>query len=186
LAVTDEVSLEIALKVYDQWLADGVQPAHEPALSVELTRKMVDDLGRKGKAAGAGFYEYPKEGKKFLWPGLAQVCPLATTQPDVEELKLRFLVIQAMEAARCVEEGVITDPGDADIGSIFGIGYPAWTGGVLSYIEMLGLQHFVDEAQRMSEEYGVRYAPSAWLRQRARDKSGFHARLLPQGLSAAG
>ena len=186
LAVIDEVSLEIGLKVYEQWLADGVKPAHEPALSIELTRKMVNDLGRKGKAAGAGFYEYPKEGKKFLWPGLAKVCPSATAQPNVEELKLRFLMIQALEAARCVEEGVITDAGDADIGSIFGIGYPAWTGGVLSYIDMVGLQHFVDEAHRMAEQYGVRYAPSDWLKQRARDNSRFHARLLPQSLTAAG
>ena len=136
---------------------------------------MARDLGRKGKAAGAGFYEYPKEGKKFLWPGLAQLCPPATAQPDVEELKRRFLTIQALEAARCVEEGVIADPGDADVGSIFGIGYPAWTGGVLSYIETVGLQQFVDEAHRMAEQYGVRYAPSAWLEQRAREGVRFHA-----------
>ncbi|MEO8059438.1 MAG: 3-hydroxyacyl-CoA dehydrogenase family protein [Burkholderiales bacterium] len=175
LAATDEVSLDITLKVYDQWLADGVQPAHEPALSIDLTRRMVTELGRSGKLAGAGFYEYPKEGKKRLWPGLAKLCPPALTQPDVEELKLRFLTIQAIEAARCVEEGVITDPGDADVGSILGIGYPAWTGGVLSYIDTQGLERFVSTAQRMSEAYGRRYEPSPWLVQRALESRRFHA-----------
>lgn len=177
LAVVDEVSLEITLKVYDQWLADGVQPLHEPALSIELTRKMVNELGRKGKAAGSGFYEYPKDGKKFLWPGLAQLCPLAVQQPAVEELKRRFLTIQALEAARCVEEDVVQDPADADLGSILGIGYPAWTGGVLSYIETIGLQRFVDEAQRMAGLYGTRYQPSDWLKTKALEGRRFHKSL---------
>ena len=182
LAVVDEVSLAITLKVYDQWVADGVQPPHEPALTIDLTRRLVNEFGRKGKAAGAGFYDYPEGGKKQLWPGLAQVCPPAATQPDVEEVKRRLLTIQALEAARCVEEGVITDPGSVDLGSILGIGFPAWTGGALSYIETVGLQRFVDEAQRMAESYGLRYQPSAWLRQRAREGQAFHA---PMGATAA-
>jgi 3-hydroxyacyl-CoA dehydrogenase / enoyl-CoA hydratase / 3-hydroxybutyryl-CoA epimerase len=186
LAVVDEVSLDITLKVYDQWVEDGAQPLDEPALTIELTRKMVVGLGRKGKAAGAGFYEYPKGGKKYLWPGLAQLCPPARQQPDVEELKRRFLTIQALEAARCVEEGVIAEPGDADLGSILGIGYPAWTGGVLSYIETVGLRRFVDEAKRMTEHYGLRYQPSAWLIQRALEGRLFHAAFAPETVASAG
>jgi 3-hydroxyacyl-CoA dehydrogenase/enoyl-CoA hydratase/3-hydroxybutyryl-CoA epimerase len=174
LAVIDEVSLDIVVKVYDQWLADGVQPLHEPALSINLTRNMAEVQNRRGKAAGGGFYEYPAGAKKYLWPGLSELCPPAATQPDVQELKDRFLTIQALEAARCVEEGVIVSPGDADIGSILGIGFPAWTGGVLSYIETVGLQKFVDSAHRMATAYGKRYEPSGWLRERALEGRAFH------------
>ncbi len=174
LAVVDEVSLEITLKVYEQWRADGVQPLYEPELSIDATRKMVERLGRKGKAAGAGFYEYPEGGRKFLWPGLSEHWPAVAQQPDVEDLKRRFLTIQALEAARCVEEGVVVDPADADVGSIFGIGYPAWTGGVLSYIETVGLQHFVDQAAQLARRHGERYMPSPWLAERARRNERFH------------
>ncbi|OGA58380.1 MAG: 3-hydroxyacyl-CoA dehydrogenase [Burkholderiales bacterium RIFCSPHIGHO2_01_FULL_64_960] len=181
LAVVDEVSLEITLKVYDQWRADGVQPPHEPALSIDATRKMVEELGRKGKAAGAGFYEYPEGGRKFLWPGLAEHWPVASQQPAVEELKRRFLTIQALEAARCVEEGVVADPADADVGSILGIGYPAWTGGVLSYIETVGLQRFVEQATELAQRHGERYRPSPWLVERAQRNEVFHR---PMALAA--
>ncbi|MDR6861127.1 3-hydroxyacyl-CoA dehydrogenase NAD-binding domain-containing protein [Variovorax guangxiensis] len=174
LAVVDEVSLEITLKVYDQWVADGAQPLHEPALSVNLMRKMVEELGRKGKAAGAGFFEYPADGKKRLWPGLAQLCPPQASQPDVEELKRRFLTIQALEGARCIDEGVVRDPADADIGSILGIGYPAWTGGVLSYIETVGLQRFVEQARDFAARLGPRYEPPADLLRRAAEQQAYH------------
>jgi len=174
LAITDEVSLEIQLKVYDQAVADGDAPRDEPALTIELLRKMVNQLSRPGKAGGGGFYDHPQGGKKTLWPQLSQVCPPASKQPEVDELKRRFLVIQALEGARCVEEGVIADPADADVGSILGIGYPAWTGGVLSYIEMVGLQAFVDQAARFAEAYGRRYEPSPWLRERASQNRLFH------------
>lgn len=174
LAVVDEVSLEITLKVHAQWLADGVQPPHEPALSIDATRKMVEQLGRRGKAAGAGFYEYPEGGRKFLWPGLAEHWPVVAQQPPVETLKRRFLTIQALEGARCTEEGVVMDPADADVGSIFGIGYPAWTGGVLSYIETVGLPQFVAQAEELARLHGERYRPSAWLVERARQDARFH------------
>lgn len=175
LAVLDEVSLEITLKVYDQWVSDGVAPPHEPALSVNLLRRMVDTLGRKGKAAGAGFYEYPQEGKKHLWSGLAELCPPAVEQPDVEVLKQRFLTIQALEAARCMDETVVREPEDADVGSILGIGFPAWTGGVLSYIETVGLQRFVDQAQAFAVAYGARYEPPADLLRRAAQTRPYHS-----------
>jgi len=173
LAIVDEVSLGLSLQVYDQWVADGAPPAFEPALTVDLLRKMVHSLGRGGRAAGAGFYEYPKGAAKHLWAGLAQLCPAAKAQPQVDEVQRRLLTIQALEAARCVEEGVVS-AADADVGSVLGIGYPSWTGGVISYIETIGLQAFVDEADRMREAYGERYRPSPWLLERARAHVPFH------------
>ncbi|MDD5175019.1 MAG: 3-hydroxyacyl-CoA dehydrogenase NAD-binding domain-containing protein [Sterolibacterium sp.] len=177
LTVSDEVSLEIMLHVYDQSVADGAPPKYEPELSINLIKKMTGQLGRKGRAGGAGFYEYPQGGKKFLWPGLAEHFPPSKEQPDVEEVKKRFLCIQALEAARCFEEGVITNPADADIGSILGIGYPSWTGGTLSYIETVGIQSFVAECDRLANLYGERYRPSAWLKERAQRNQAFHPRM---------
>ncbi|OYO26305.1 3-hydroxyacyl-CoA dehydrogenase NAD-binding domain-containing protein [Janthinobacterium sp. PC23-8] len=166
LAVLDEVSLDITLKVYDQWVSDGTPPPFEPALSVNAIKTMVHSFDRKGRASGAGFYDYPKEGKKFLWPQLGQHFPIVATQPDVDEVKQRVLYVQAMEAARCVEEGIVSAE-DADIGSILGIGYPAWTGGTISFIETVGLTAFVAEAERLALLYGPRFQPSPWLKERA-------------------
>lgn len=173
LAVTDEVSLDITLHVYDQWVADGAPPPYEPELSIELTRKMIE-LGRKGRASGAGFYEYPRDGRKHLWPGLAEHFPISPRQPDVEEVKKRFLTIQALEAARCVEEGVIRHCADADIGSILGIGYPGWTGGVISFIDTIGVKPFVADCHRLADRYGERFRPSLWLEDRGRRGESFY------------
>lgn len=175
LEVLDEVSLDITLRVYDQWVADGVVPPHEPALSVGAIQTMVLQLGRKGRAGGGGFYEYPAAGKKYLWPGLAKLFTPAAQQPDVESLKQRFLTIQALEAARCVEEGVVVHPADADLGSILGIGYPSWTGGVLSYIETIGLEAFVNQAGEFADRVGERFRPTDWMIRRAREGRRFHA-----------
>src|SRR5690606_6441209 len=99
-----------------------------------LLATMVEELERPGKRAGRGFYEYPEDARKRLWPGLAEHFPPADEQPDVEEVKTRLLYRQALESARCLAEGVLTHPADGDVGSVFGIGFPAWTGGTLSFI----------------------------------------------------
>jgi len=177
LEVLDEVSLEITLRVYDQWVADGVAPPHEPALSIDAIAKMVRQLGRNGRASGGGFYEYPPDGKKYLWPGLADHFPPAAKQPDVETLKRRFLTIQSLEAVRCVEEGVIEQPADADLGSTLGIGYPSWTGGVLSYVETIGPRAFMDAASEFADRYGERYRPSAWMLRFAEEGRSFYRSL---------
>lgn len=119
-------------------------------------------------------YDYPDDGQKRLWPDLAAAYPPAAEQPDVEELKRRFLNIMAMETARCVEDGVIERPQDADIGSLLGIGYPNWTGGTLSYIDTVGIQAFVTDCRRMAQQYGPRFEPSPWLEQRAARNEGFY------------
>lgn len=166
LAIADEVTIELQANVQHQAREDGLDERFQRQLSVGVVDRMmaIERIGRRG---GAGFYDYPANARKHLWPGLAELFPPRQEQPEAQELISRILVIQALEAARCVEEGVIEHPADADIGSILGIGYPSWTGGALSYIETLGLPAFVDECDRLAALYGKRFEPSAWLRERA-------------------
>ena len=173
LAVTDEVTLELAYKIgRETATAMGVE--YPADASSEVVQKMVDDLDRKGKRFGKGFYEYPEDARKHLWSGLAEQFPVADEQPDIEELKKRLLNIQALETARCVEEGVVTHAEDGDIGSIFGWGFPPYTGGTLSYIDTMGISEFVAECDRMTASYGERFAVSPWLRERAEKDQPFH------------
>ena len=99
---------------------------------------------------------------------------MAHEQPDIEELKQRLLNIQALETARCVEEGVVTHAEDGDIGSIFGWGFPPYTGGTLSFIDTMGIAEFVAECDRLAEIHGDRFAVSVWLRERAGKGQSFH------------
>ena len=173
LAVLDEVTLELAWHVTEQTRRD-LGEAYRPLSGAPVLKKMVEELKRLGKRHGQGFYEYPAEGRKRLWPGLATAFPVAATQPEAEEVRKRLLYIQALETARCVEEGVITAAADADLGSILGWGFPGWTGGTLSFIDTVGLPAFVAECKRMAAQYGDRFAPSAWLEARAARGETFH------------
>ncbi len=174
LAVTDEVTLELAHKVGKETAA-GLGRPYPADPAQELIQRMVEELDRKGKRYGKGFYDYPADGRKRLWPGLAELCPPRALQPAVDELKRRFLTIQALETTRCVEEGVVMHPEDADIGSIFGWGFPPYTGGTLSYIDTLGVRHFVADCDRLAESCGERFAVSDWLRERADSGQNFYA-----------
>jgi 3-hydroxyacyl-CoA dehydrogenase/enoyl-CoA hydratase/3-hydroxybutyryl-CoA epimerase len=174
LAVTDEVTLELANKIGKETAA-ALGREYPGNLSEEVLHKMVDDLDRKGKRFGKGFYDYPADAKKHLWDGLAGHFPVADEQPEVSELKKRFLTIQALETARCFEEGVLTHPEDADIGSIFGWGFPPYTGGTLSYIDTVGIREFVADCDRMAATYGERFEVSDWLRARAENGQDFYS-----------
>lgn len=178
LAVADEVSLELQLKVHRQALELGLDERFQRGAAIDLVKTMVHTLQRPGRRGGGGFYDYPQEAPKQLWSGLASHWPVAALQPDLEDIRLRVLSIQALEAARCVEEGVVDEAADADLGSTLGIGYPTWTGGVLSYIDTLGVAAFVAQCDALAERWGERYRPSAWLRQRAAAGQGFHPSLL--------
>jgi 3-hydroxyacyl-CoA dehydrogenase len=116
---------------------------------------MVVDLGRVGKKAGKGFYDYPEDGKKRIWPGLEDLVGSnkSTEDVDVEELKKRFLYIQALEASRCFEEEVVTDVRDADVGAILGWGFAPWAGGPLSLIDMVGADNFVKECEAGAQKW---------------------------------
>lgn len=173
LAVTDEVSLDLQKKVIDQALADALPGRSLRAHAWQVIARF-NELGRLGRKTGGGFYEFPANGRKQLWPGLADLYPPNAVQPPLDEVRNRLLYIQALEAARCVEEGVITEPMDADLGAVLGLGFPSWTGGPLSFIETVGIQPFVDECRRLAARHGQRFEPSPWLIERAERNILFH------------
>jgi 3-hydroxyacyl-CoA dehydrogenase/enoyl-CoA hydratase/3-hydroxybutyryl-CoA epimerase len=173
LALLDEVTLELPWKIVKEAEA-ALGPQFIKPCAYNVMRRMLEELKRPGKRYGKGFYEYPEAGKKRLWPGLAQAFPPAAAQPSLEQVKKRLLYIQALETARCLEEGVLSHPSDADVGSLLAWGFPSWTGGTLSLIETLGIERFVEECDHMSQECGPRFAPSAWLRERARRGDVFY------------
>ncbi len=181
LAVSDEVTLELQWKIMRQTEQDLGARFVKP-VGYDVLRKMID-LGRFGRRQGGGYYDYPADGPKHLWPGLREHWPVAAEQPGVQEIMKRFLFIEALESARCMEEGVITHPADADLGSILGIGYPAWTGGAISYIETFGIPEFVAECQRLARRYGPRFKPTRTLRRMAKEGRRFYP--LPSAGKAA-
>jgi 3-hydroxyacyl-CoA dehydrogenase / enoyl-CoA hydratase / 3-hydroxybutyryl-CoA epimerase len=164
LAVTDEVALDLVYKISGQALKDGA--IGEDDTAYQISRQFVE-WGRMGKKARAGFYEYPEESTKYLWPGLADHFPVTKEQPSLEEVQKRLLYRQTLEAVRCYEEGVIRTRLDADLGSILAWGFPAYTGGTLSFVEYVGTLTFVEECDRLADTYGERFRPTEALRQAA-------------------
>lgn len=173
LAVTDEVSLELSWHVTKQAMAD-LGDAYAASPADEVVRLFVEKLGRPGRRSGGGFYDYPGEGRKRLWPGLAQHFPPADRQPSPDEVRDRLLYVQAIETVRCLEEKVLEHPADADVGAVLGWGFPAWTGGTVSFIEWVGLQRFVDRADLLAGRYGPRFEVPESLRAMAEEGRPFY------------
>jgi 3-hydroxyacyl-CoA dehydrogenase/enoyl-CoA hydratase/3-hydroxybutyryl-CoA epimerase len=174
LQLADELNLELFLKIRDEARAAGNGYRRHPA--EDVVEAMVG-VGRPGRLRGAGFYDYHAGTRSRLWPGLADLFAVTVDPRAIElpALSERMLVIEVVESARCVEEGVIRQTADANIGSIMGIGYPAWTGGVLQYINGYpgGVAGFVARADRLAEKYGDRFAPSPLLRKKAENGETF-------------
>jgi 3-hydroxyacyl-CoA dehydrogenase/enoyl-CoA hydratase/3-hydroxybutyryl-CoA epimerase len=188
LSLSDEVALDLGLKVIKATEADLGPNAINPdqkKLMVELVEKQ-NRLGRKN---GKGFYDYPEKGKgqKSLWPGLGalQKTHLDPDTLDIEELKQRFLVTQAVEAARTVEDHVITDMREADVGSILGFGFAPFTGGTLSYIDFMGTKKFVELCHKLEAKYGSRFTPPKLLVEMAAKGETFYGRFPPKKQAAA-
>lgn len=165
LAVSDEVSLTLGLHVMESDPRLNEIPSLKR--NYKITKMLVEEHGRKGKKEGAGFYEYPENGKKFLWPKLKEIFKSDLDTMDAETVKRRLLHRQALESYRCLEEGVLRSPMDGNLGSILGWGFPIYAGGALSYIDYYGIQNFVDDCDRFAEKYGERWAIPDSLRKLA-------------------
>jgi 3-hydroxyacyl-CoA dehydrogenase/enoyl-CoA hydratase/3-hydroxybutyryl-CoA epimerase len=177
LALLDELTIDLPLKIVDQAIAEEGD-RYTPPAGTAVMRRMKDEIGRPSRKAGGGFYDYPEGGKKHLWKGLAEHFPVRHDY-DLDELKQRFLYAQAMETARCLEEGVLETPQDADLGAVYGWGFPSWTGGTISYIDTVGIEKFVAEADKLAQKCGPRFLPSAWLRDKAARHESFYADSQP-------
>ena len=184
LQLSDELNLELMLKIakatQDAAERDGVSHVEHPGTAV--IRRMVE-IGRPSRLKGAGFYEYDENGgRQGLWPGLAEEFPVAEQQVPFEDVKDRLLFVEALETAKCFEEGVIESAAAANIGSIMGIGFPAMTGGAAQYMQgyenragQVGLGAFVARADELAEAYGERFRPTPWLRDLAASNGSFPA-----------
>lgn len=172
LALADEVSISLLYHIVKQTEQDLGITINDPA--AQIGRLFIEQLDRPGKKAGKGFYDYPKDAKKHLWEGLVAHFIPASTQPDIAILKKRILNIQAVEAARCLDEKVIARPQDADVGSIFGWGFAPYTGGVLSYIDYIGADVFVRECDEFTQKLGERFAVPEFIRTMAQNKQKFY------------
>lgn len=151
-AVNDEVGIDLSHHIAEATKA-ALGDKFQKETSHDVIGKMFE-LGRNGKKNKKGFYEYPEDDKKFLWPGLADHYPLSENQPSQEEVTKRLLYRQALEVVRCMEEDVVTAPEDADIGAIFGWGFAPWTGGPISMIDTIGVSTFIEQCDELSDKYG--------------------------------
>ncbi|KAF0164360.1 MAG: 3-hydroxyacyl-CoA dehydrogenase / enoyl-CoA hydratase / 3-hydroxybutyryl-CoA epimerase [Rhodocyclaceae bacterium] len=171
LALADEVSIELVHKIAQQTRADLGKACVERAAD-RVAAKMVADLGRLGRKSGAGFYDYPADGPKHLWPGLAEQFPLrvgadGTAMLSLDEIVERLILVQSVETVRCLEEKVLRAPIDADVGAILGWGYPPFRGGPIGWLHTLGLTQAVATLDRLAERHGARFAPPKILRDMA-------------------
>ncbi|SFD10306.1 3-hydroxyacyl-CoA dehydrogenase NAD-binding domain-containing protein [Spirosoma endophyticum] len=166
LAVTDEVALDLVYKIASQGIKDGV--LRDDDTSYQVAKQFVE-LGRFGKKSKAGFYDYADDRSKKLWAGLRDLFPQADRQPTLDEVKTRLLYRQAIEAVRCFEENVVRTKLDANLGSILGWGFPAYTGGALSFVDFVGVDTFVKTLDRLADTYGERFRPTERLREQVKE-----------------
>lgn len=181
LSLNDEVAVDLAWKILQATKKDLGAKMIDPRQE-KLLDDMVNKRQRLGRKNGKGFYDYPKDGKKMLWPGLADIVDAEPVDPDsvdIEELKQRFLAVQALDTARCFEEGVLTDVREADVGSILGFGFAPFTGGTLSYIDGMGIKAFVDLCKRLQKKHGDRFKPNKLLIEMAAKGQSFYTRFNP-------
>ena len=170
LAVIDETSLSLSVHVMEQTRADlAAAGQHYVAGPRErLVERMVREFERTGRAGGGGFYDYAHGQPQRLWPGLKQHFEKPGATAEIAELKQRLLYRQSIETARCLAENVLTSVHEANIGSIFGIGFPAWTGGAIQFVASEGLENFLRSADALAARHGERFALSPAVRETLR------------------
>ncbi|MEU9618728.1 3-hydroxyacyl-CoA dehydrogenase NAD-binding domain-containing protein [Streptomyces sp. NPDC048155] len=179
LSLMDELTLTLPRKIRNETRraveeAGGTWAGHPADTVID---RMVDEFGRPGRSGGAGFYEYDEAGRRTrLWPGLREHFAKPGTDIPFIDMKERMLFSEALDSVRCLEENVLGSVADANIGSVMGIGFPPWTGGVLQYINGYegGLPGFVARARELAERYGDRFLPPALLVEKAEKGETFH------------
>ena len=180
LALNDETAIDLSHKILHQTVRDLGEKAVDQR-HLAMINRMVEEYGRLGRKNGKGFYDYPeKPAKKHLWPGLKDMYPQQDPDKiDVQEMKNRFHSVIALEAARCVEEGVVTDVREADVGSILGFGFAPFTGGAISYIDGMGSAIFVEMVKKLQKKYGAQFKPNKLLLDMAMRDERFYDRFKP-------
>ncbi|MEO0388987.1 MAG: 3-hydroxyacyl-CoA dehydrogenase, partial [Pseudomonadota bacterium] len=147
----------------------------ESAAKADTVLFKLFELGRLGRKAKAGYYAYDDKGKRQgIWPGLRETWPPAADQPDVQDVKHRLILAQVLEAVRALEEGVLTDVREGDVGAILGWGFMPWSGGPFSWLDRIGAAAAVDLCQALSQRHGPRFAPPALLIDMAKSGATFY------------
>ncbi|MEM6770155.1 MAG: 3-hydroxyacyl-CoA dehydrogenase family protein, partial [Bacteroidota bacterium] len=163
LALADELGLDLVLR-YEQQAADHYGDKYQQHPAVPALKKMLIDLGRGGKQKRAGFYAYESNGPALLWEGIAEHFPVTKHDYDRRRMKHRFLFSQIIESGWCLQEKIITEAAGANLMSVYGWGFPAYTGGVLRYVESIGSAQFLAWCKELEERYGQRFSVPKYLR----------------------
>jgi len=183
LQLTDETSLDLGAKIAKATKA-AMGDAYDDGAD-DVVFAMVEQ-GRLGRKAKAGFYAYDAAGKRLgLWEGLAELAPVADEQPDLTEVQHRLLFAQVLEAVRALEDGVLMDIREGDVGAILGWGFAPWSGGPFSWLDMLGAAYAADRCDELTAAYGDRFACPALLREMAEKGQSFYGRFGPEAKRAA-
>ncbi len=175
LSVSDEIGLDVAHHAAQQQAKD-LGDRFKPNAASAVVDAMVETHGRHGRKNGKGFFDYDAEGNKTLWPGLNEIWPQKpqNEQPTAKEVQARMLYPQLVDAAKCIEEGVLFDPVDGDLGAILGVGFPPYTGGPFSMMDAIGIANVVTEMERLAVAYGDQFKPPQLLRDMAKNDQTFY------------
>jgi len=190
LSLNDEVAIDLSWKIMDQTRRDAEAAGQkfEGAGTEDILELMVKKLERFGRKNGKGFYEYPADGKKRLWPELEKYFPAdpkllygegEDKRVKEDEIKKRLLYVQAVDTARCLESNVLTNPQDGDVGSIMGLGFAPQTGGAISLIDQVGIKTFVAECDDFAKKYGPQFEVPRLLRDMAAKGESFYGKYQP-------
>ena len=184
LQLVDETSIDLGVKIAKATKA-AMGDAYPDGAVDEVLFWMADE-GRLGRKAKAGFYAYDEKGKRIgLWDGLGGQYPLAADQPELSEVQHRLLFAQVLEAVRALEEGVLTDIREGDVGAILGWGFAPWSGGPFSWLDIIGAARAVELCEALEQAHGARFAAPALLREMAEKGESFYSRFAPAPAQAA-
>ncbi|MCB2125955.1 MAG: 3-hydroxyacyl-CoA dehydrogenase, partial [Rhodobacteraceae bacterium] len=182
LQLVDETSIDLGVKIAKA--TKSAMGAAYPDAAVDTVLFAMADRGRLGRKANAGFYAYDEKGGRLgLWEGLAELWPVVAIQPDLTEVQHRLMMVQVLEAVRALEEGVLTDVREGDVGAILGWGFAPWSGGPFSWLDMIGAGKALEICEGLAAK-GARFAPPALLREMAAKEQSFYGRFGAGGRAA--